>query len=233
MSTLAYRSDIDGLRAIAVLAVVLYHYGIGPIHGGFVGVDIFFVISGYLITGIIHKEIGEGRFTFAAFYERRIRRIFPALFMVLAATLAVGCWLLLPSDLLRLGNAALATLVFGSNVLFWRQSGYFDTSAEYNPLLHTWSLAVEEQFYIGLPILLILLQRFAKGQMRPVLIAGAVLSFALCVGMQSSRPAATFFLSPFRAWELLLGGWLAVGSVPLIRSSRIRVLVSVAALALL
>lgn len=231
--TIKYRPDIDGLRAIAVLAVVFYHYGIGAMHGGFVGVDVFFVISGYLITGIIHKEIEQGKFTFAAFYERRIRRIFPALFVVLAATLAVGCWLLLPSDLLRLGNAALATLVFGSNVLFWRQSGYFDTSAEYNPLLHTWSLAVEEQFYIGLPILLILLQRFAKGRVKLVLIVGAVLSFSLCVGLQTLRPAATFFLSPFRAWELLLGGWLAVGGVPPIRSTRVRVPVSVAALALL
>ncbi len=231
--TIKYRPDIDGLRAIAVLAVVFYHYGIGAMHGGFVGVDVFFVISGYLITGIIHKEIEHGKFTFSAFYERRIRRIFPALFVVLTTTLAVGFLLLLPSDLLRLGSAALATLLFGSNVLFWRQSGYFDISSEYNPLLHTWSLAVEEQFYIALPILLIVLQRFAKGWVKPVLIVGTILSFALCVGVQSLRPAATFFLSPFRAWELLLGGWLAVGGVPPIQSARVRVPMSVAALALL
>lgn len=233
MSTLAYRSDIDGLRAIAVLAVVLYHYGIGPLQGGFVGVDIFFVISGYLITGIIHKEISRGDFTFAGFYERRIRRIFPALFAVLLATLAVGAWLLLPSDLVRLGNATLATLLFGSNVLFWRQSGYFDTSSEYNPLLHTWSLAVEEQFYIGLPILLILLNRSAKGWLKPALIICTIASFAVCAWVQALRPTVTFFLSPFRAWELLLGGWLAVGSVPPMRSARTRLLVSAAALTLL
>ena len=233
MSTLAYRSDIDGLRAIAVLAVVLYHYGIGPLHGGFVGVDIFFVISGYLITGIIHKEIGRGEFTFSGFYERRIRRIFPALFAVLLATMVIGAWLLLPSDLVKLGNATLATLLFGSNVLFWRQSGYFDTSSEYNPLLHTWSLAVEEQFYIGLPILLILLHRFAKGWLKPALIGCALASFALCVWMQSLRPSATFFLSPFRAWELLLGGLLAVGAFPVIGDRRLRSAISMAALAVL
>lgn len=228
-----YRPDIDGLRAIAVLAVVLYHYGIGPIHGGFVGVDIFFVISGYLITGIIHKEIGRGDFTFVGFYERRIRRIFPALFAVLLATLAVGGWLLLPSDLAKLGNSTLATLLFGSNVLFWRQSGYFDTSSEYNPLLHTWSLAVEEQFYIGLPILLILLHRFAKGWLKLALVACAFASFALCIWVQPLRPSAAFFLSPFRAWELLLGGLLAVGAIPPIYDKRLRSAISMGALALL
>lgn len=230
---LKYRPDIDGLRAIAVLAVVLYHYGIGALPGGFVGVDIFFVISGYLITGIIQKEIERGVFTFSGFYERRIRRIFPALFAMLLATLFVGAWVLLPSDLVRLGNGTFATLLFASNVLFWRQSGYFDTGSEYNPLLHTWSLAVEEQFYIGLPILLILLHRYVKGWLKPTLVVCTIVSFALCVWIQGLRPSATFFLSPFRAWELLLGGWLAVGVVPAIRSARMRLVVSAVALLLL
>lgn len=235
MGTIAYRKDIDGLRAIAVLAVVLYHYGIGPLRGGFVGVDIFFVISGYLITGIIHKEIGRGDFTFAGFYERRVRRIFPALFVMLLATLAVGTWLLLPSDLLELGRSTIATLLFGSNVLFWRQSGYFDTSSEYNPLLHTWSLAVEEQFYIGLPILLILLHRYLRGDARLkfALLACSVVSFAMCLWFQAQGPAATFFLSPFRAWELLLGGLLAVGALPPIVRPALRSAVSWFALATL
>lgn len=229
-SSMNYRPDIDGLRAIAVLAVALYHYGIGPVHGGFVGVDIFFVISGYLITGIIHKELGRGDFTFAGFYERRVRRIFPALFAMLLATLGVGAWLLLPSDLVNLGNATLATLLFGSNVLFWRQSGYFDRSSEYNALLHTWSLAVEEQFYIGLPALLMLLHRCAKAWLKSALIGSAIVSFALCISIQEYRPSATFFLSPFRAWELLLGGVLAIGAIPAIHNGSLRWVVSAAAL---
>lgn len=228
--SLSYRPDIDGLRAIAVLAVVFYHYGIGGLSGGFVGVDIFFVISGYLITGIIQKEIERGSFTFSGFYERRIRRIFPALFAMLLVTLVVGAWLLLPSDLMKLGNSTLSTLFFGSNVLFWRQSGYFDTSSEFNPLLHTWSLAVEEQFYIGLPVLLILLHRYAKDWLKPILIGCAIVSFALCVWMQALRPSATFFLSPFRAWELLLGGLLAVGAVPPMANRPLREMLSVLAL---
>ncbi|WP_374012384.1 acyltransferase family protein [Pseudoxanthomonas koreensis] len=228
-----YRPDIDGLRAIAVLAVVLYHFGIGPLHGGFVGVDVFFVISGYLITGIIHREIQAGTFTFADFYERRIRRIFPALFAVLLATLAVGVWLLLPSDLARLGGATLATLAFVSNVLFSRQSGYFDTSSEYNPLLHTWSLAVEEQFYIGLPILLILIHKFARTRLKAVLAACCIVSFALCLLVQPLRPAYAFFLSPFRAWELLLGGLVAVGGMPAVAHRLPRECVAATALVVL
>lgn len=233
MTQLTYRSDIDGLRAIAVLSVVLYHYGIGQLSGGFVGVDIFFVISGYLITGIIQKEIERGSFTFAGFYERRVRRIFPALFAMMLVTLFVGAYVLLPSDLVRLGNGTLSTLLFASNVLFWRQSGYFDASSEYNPLLHTWSLSVEEQFYIGLPILLILLHRFVKGGLKTALVICAIASFALCLWVQALRPTATFFLSPFRAWELLLGGAVAIGVVPPIRTARTRLLLSTGALALL
>lgn len=211
---LAYRPDIDGLRAIAVLSVVFYHFGIGGLSGGFVGVDVFYVISGFLITGIIQREIEQGRFTFAGFYERRVRRIFPALFVVLAATLAVGTVILLPTDLILLGKSTLATLLFSSNILFWRTSGYFDGNSELNPLLHTWSLAVEEQFYIGLPVLLLLVYRFARGWLKPILIISAILSFAACLWMQGFRPTAAFYLSPFRAWELLLGSCIAVGNLP-------------------
>jgi peptidoglycan/LPS O-acetylase OafA/YrhL len=217
LSSGPYRRDIDGLRGIAVLAVLLYHYEIGPLCGGFVGVDIFFVISGYLITGIIQREIAEGTFTYAAFYERRVRRLFPALFVMLPVTLAVGLGLLLPSDLRALGTSGVATLSFWSNVLFWRSSGYFEAGAELNPLLHTWSLSVEEQFYIGLPILLLLVSRFARRWLGPVLVLTAVVSLAACVGFQLHRPTATFFLAPFRAWELMLGALLATGFAPRLR----------------
>ena len=156
MSAVAYRPDIDGLRAIAVLSVVLYPFGIGGLQGGFVGVDVFFVISGYLITGIIQSELARGEFTLARFYERRARRIFPALFVMLLVTMLAGLFVLLPSDLARLGQAATATVLFVSNALYFRQSGYFDDASDFNALLHTWSLGVEEQFYVGLPLLLML-----------------------------------------------------------------------------
>jgi peptidoglycan/LPS O-acetylase OafA/YrhL len=233
MNKSSYRPDIDGLRGIAVLSVVIYHFNIAPLTAGFVGVDIFFVISGYLITGIIKNEIERGNFTFTRFYERRIRRIFPALFGMLLAVLAVGALLLLPYDLRRLGGATIATLFMGSNVLFWRQSGYFDSTSDYNPLLHTWSLAVEEQFYIGFPILLVLVHRFAPRTLKPVLIGSMLISFALCVWVQAVRPTATFFLPPFRAWELLLGSIIAIGVVPAISNRILRETAAMVALVVL
>ena len=217
-----YRPDIDGLRAIAVLSVVLYHFGIGGLQGGFVGVDVFFVISGYLITRIIHSEMQRGEFTLARFYERRARRIFPALFVVLLATMAAGLWILLPSDLAWLGKASVATVLFASNVLYLLKSGYFDSSAEFNPLLHTWSLGVEEQFYLGLPLLMLLVGRFWTRGLGKVLAICAVLSFIACVVVQPLNFKATFFLSPFRAWELLLGSLLGIGAVPAIRHAAAR-----------
>jgi peptidoglycan/LPS O-acetylase OafA/YrhL len=225
-SALNYRADIDGLRAVAVLAVVFYHFGIGGFAGGFVGVDVFFVISGFLITEIIQREIKQGRFTFAGFYERRIRRIFPALFVVLAATLLAGYFILLPSDLVLLGKSTIATLMFGSNIFFWRTSGYFDTTSELNPLLHTWSLGVEEQFYIGLPILLILVYRYARQWLKLILILCVLLSFLVCTWVQLLRPEAAFYLSPFRAWELLIGSLLAVGQLPKIKQPAFREVIS-------
>ncbi|HEY4555762.1 MAG TPA: acyltransferase family protein, partial [Lysobacter sp.] len=229
--SLAYRADIDGLRGIAVLAVVLYHLDLGPLAGGFAGVDIFFVISGFLITSIIQRRIDEGRFSFAWFYERRIRRLFPALAAMLVGTLVLGAWLLLPSDLALVGKGTAATLLFASNVFFWRTSGYFNTESGINPLLHTWSLAVEEQFYIGLPILLLVLHRYARGRLALALGALAVVSFAACVALTPLRPSAAFYLSPFRAWELLAGSLLAVGAVPAVKSRATREAVALAGLA--
>ena len=233
MSASHYRSDIDGLRAIAVLSVVLYHFGIGGLQGGFVGVDVFFVISGYLITGIIQSELARGEFTLARFYERRARRIFPALFVMLLVTMLAGLFVLLPSDLARLGQAATATVLFVSNVLYFRQSGYFDDASDFNALLHTWSLGVEEQFYVGLPLLLMLVHRYRSQWLLRVIAACALLSFAACVLVQPILAKAVFFLSPFRAWELLLGSLVALGAAPQVRNGTLRAVLSVAALAAL
>jgi peptidoglycan/LPS O-acetylase OafA/YrhL len=160
--TKSYRPDIDGLRAVAVVPVVLFHSGVSLFSGGFVGVDVFFVISGYLITQILYREAKEGRFSIARFYARRIRRIFPALFFALAGTIAAGLWILLPDELSALARSAIATAIFCSNLLFWNETGYFATEAIYKPLLHTWSLAVEELFYIFFPLGLWLMHRFRE-----------------------------------------------------------------------
>lgn len=220
-----YRPDIDGLRAIAVLAVVLNHLSSRLVPGGYVGVDIFFVISGYLITGIIAREIGAGQFTFARFYERRARRIFPALFAMLAVTIVAGYLLLLPSDYAATFRGALGTLLFSSNILFWREmdAGYFAaTDAKLNPLLHTWSLSVEEQFYVLFPVLLLVCYRHFRKHITWILVGFTVLSFAGAVLLVHSKAVAVFFLSPFRAWELFAGAILALGEVPKVRSRMIR-----------
>ena len=161
-----YRPDIDGLRALAVLAVVIYHAFPSVLRGGFVGVDIFFVISGYLITGILWRELDAQRFSLLHFYQRRILRIFPSLILVLATTLAFGVGLLLADELAQLGRHIAAGSVFASNWLLWSESHYFDTSAQTKPLLHLWSLAIEEQFYMVWPLLLLLFKRIPKWSVR-------------------------------------------------------------------
>ncbi|MBP0484317.1 acyltransferase family protein [Sagittula salina] len=206
---LKYRGEIDGLRAIAVLSVVFYHFGL-PLRGGFVGVDVFLVISGFLIGGILWRELQEtGHLRLGAFYVRRFRRLAPAFFAVLAATFAVGWLLLLPFEFRELGKSAIAATVYLSNVLFFRQSGYFDASAHDKPLLHTWSLAVEEQFYILLPLLMLLFLRRPR-QMVAMLALAWGASLAACVWLTPQYPTATFYLFPFRAWELLTGVLLAI-----------------------
>lgn len=227
-----YRPDIDGLRAVAVLAVVAHHFWPALLTGGYVGVDVFFVISGFLITKIIAKEIGESRFSFADFYERRARRIFPALFAMLAAVLAVGWVLFLPSDYVAVFKAGLGTLLFTSNVVFWRQleEGYFAVDAKENPLLHTWSLGVEEQFYIVFPLLLMALFRYWPTRAVAVLALGAVISLILAQGLLAAKPVAVFFLAPFRAWELLVGSLLALQAIKPPQSSWAREALSAAGL---
>ena len=209
---LAYRPDIDGLRAIAVLSVVAYHAFPTRIHGGFVGVDVFFVISGYLISGIILRGLENGTFSIADFYARRIRRIFPALIVVLLACLAFGWFALLPDEYERLGWHTAAGAAFVSNFALWRESGYFDTSSELKPLLHLWSLGIEEQFYIVWPLLLTILWR-AGARAYITIAALAVLSFAFNVALVGQEPVAAFYSPLTRFWELLLGCLLACAAL--------------------
>jgi len=205
-----YRPDIDGLRAIAVLSIVLYHVGIEAFPGGYVGVDIFFVISGFLITSIIVREIDAGEFSIARFYERRVRRILPALIATLVATLGAGLVLAGPAQLVELGKSAAATTVFSSNIFFYLTAGYFDGPSEHKPLLHTWSLAVEEQYYILFPFLMLLIANRFGRRYAPWLVGLAVASFAACVAVTALDATAAFYLIPFRAWELMIGSVLAL-----------------------
>ena len=208
-----YRADLDGLRAVAVMAVVLFHAGISQISGGFVGVDVFFVISGYLITGLILNDMAQGRFSIASFYERRARRILPALFTVLFAASVATCGLLMPDRARAFGQSLIATVFFSSNILFSHQSGYFQ-APEVKPLLHTWSLAVEEQFYIIYPLFLFVVRRYLSRRYFLSLFPVFVLSLAFCIWSVSVHRSTAFFLGPARAWELLLGGLLAIPLIP-------------------
>jgi len=230
---LTYRPDIDGLRAIAVLSVLFFHTNIPGFSGGFVGVDIFFVISGFLITSIILKDIEEEKFSIARFYERRIRRIFPALFPVIAFTLVVGAYLFDANAFKDLGQSVTATTLFSSNILFWREAGYFDAPSLYKPLLHTWSLAVEEQFYIFFPLALLFIHRFLKKRYSPWLVIAFVLSLGISVWGVYHKQAATFYLVPTRAWELLAGSMLALGVFPNASSVWLRNILSVTGLGLI
>ncbi len=205
-----YRPEIDGLRAVAVVPVILFHAGFQPFGGGFVGVDVFFVISGYLITSIILAEMAGGTFSLAGFYERRVRRILPALFLVIAACLPAAWILMLPGDMRDFARSVAAVSLFVSNFLFWRESGYFETAAELKPLLHTWSLAVEEQFYLLFPLLLMLLWGLGRRAIVGVVIVLAMASLALAQWAAINEPDAGFFLLPARGWELLIGGLVAL-----------------------
>jgi peptidoglycan/LPS O-acetylase OafA/YrhL len=205
-----YRPDIDGLRAIAVMLVVNFHAFPEAMPGGFIGVDIFFVISGFLITGIIARELDQQRFSLVGFYNRRIRRIFPALIVVLAATLVLGWLWMLPAAYAQLSADVFASAAFFSNIALLLQSGYFDIESGKKPLLHLWSLGIEEQFYLCWPLILILAARLRLS----ILAAAsgiALASFVLNVALIGSNPVATFYLPFTRAWELLAGGALACG----------------------
>ncbi|MCH8685927.1 acyltransferase family protein [Pedomonas mirosovicensis] len=200
-----YRPEIDGLRAVAVIPVILFHAGLSLFSGGFAGVDVFFVISGYLITSIIINELEEGRFSIVRFYERRARRILPALFVVMLCCIPFAAAWMLPWQFKDFAQSLIAVTLFSSNILFWREDDYFATAAEEKPLLHTWSLAVEEQYYLLFPLLLALLWRFGR---RPVFGVIALLAGAsLLLSEYGSRHwgSANFYLAHTRAWELLIG----------------------------
>ncbi|WP_201191509.1 acyltransferase family protein [Pseudomonas fluorescens] len=209
MHTFGNRRDIDGLRALAVIPVVLFHFGFSTFSGGFVGVDVFFVISGFLITSILFREIGAQRFSFVDFWARRARRIIPALSVVMLATLALGWLLLTAKDFSELGRTVRYQSLFISNILFMREDGYFAPASDLKPLLHTWSLAVEEQYYIFFPLLMVLLMRHIR-HWRWVLFAVLLISFGLNVAYIERKPDVAFFSLPTRAWELLCGAMLAV-----------------------
>jgi peptidoglycan/LPS O-acetylase OafA/YrhL len=208
MISLRYRTDIDGLRAVAVLGVVIYHAFPWLIPGGFIGVDIFFVISGYLISGILYKGHSAGNFSFGEFYARRIRRLFPALIVMMVITMAYGRVILLPDEFRQLGKHVAAGTLFIQNIVFWQESGYFDTAASLKPLLHLWSLAVEEQFYIFFPLVLILLWKKPR-LLVPAMVALLVGTLILNVVMSVKNGVSDFFLTPYRAWEFLGGSLLA------------------------
>ncbi len=205
---LSYRSDVDGLRAIAVLSVVAFHAAPGRMPGGFAGVDMFFVISGFLIASIIQKGLVSGHFSFLEFYSRRIKRIFPALLLTLAACLAVGYFLLSDEELIALSKHVLAGAGFASNFVLWRESGYFDPSAEMKPLLHLWSLGIEEQFYLVWPFALWMAWK-RKFDLLTLTVAVGLFSFALNLYQVGLYPVASFYLPFSRFWELLVGGGLA------------------------
>ena len=203
------RAEIDGLRAVAVIPVILFHAGFGAFGGGYAGIDIFLVISGYLITTIIITDLRAERFSLANFYERRARRILPALFFVMLVSLPFAWFYLMPKDIEAFGKSLVAVSTFISNFLFWSEAGYFDTAAEPKPLLHTWSLAVEEQYYILFPLFLMLLWRFG---MRFLVIACAILGVASLAAAHigaGTLPAGNYYLLPTRGWELLLGVFAA------------------------
>ncbi len=209
-STLDYRPDLDGLRAVAVLPVILFHLGFPHTPGGFVGVDVFFVLSGYLITRQIAIELSEGRFSLLDFYDRRMRRLLPALFAMLIGSTTLALIVLLPRDLDDFGESLVAAVFSISNFYFWTASGYFAPAAETMPLLHTWSLAVEEQFYLLFPPLMLLLWRIRSANAWRTLAILALISFVASIWATRAAPEAGFYLLPMRAWELLLGSLLAL-----------------------
>jgi peptidoglycan/LPS O-acetylase OafA/YrhL len=239
LEKLRYRPEVDGLRAIAVLAVVLFHAGFGC-SGGFVGVDIFFVISGYLITKLIWFDLENGHFTFAHFWERRARRILPAFLVVTISTVAAGWFYLLPSDFRSLGRATASQALFAANIHYWLDSGYFATASEEKPLLHTWSLAVEEQFYFIVPFLLLTVYQMHRFRCRKGIVfllgLGSVLSFCTSLYGVSYYPSAAFYFLPTRAWEMLFGSLAAFmpnASVVLPKTRWHREVISLASLTLI
>lgn len=222
---LGHRNDIDGLRAIAITSVIAYHCGFRWAGGGYAGVDIFFVISGYLIGYLVYREIEAKTFSITRFYSRRAKRILPALFSVLIFSYVAGMLLLSPMEMQRFARSALAAVTSSANIFYWRTSGYFAPNSGQNPLLMTWSLGVEEQFYMLFPLLMLLLRKAPRRLLIGVLAAAGALSLAVSIVGTRSHPTAAFFLLPSRAWEIAAGVLLAVvESGPSVSSRRLAAL---------
>lgn len=209
-----FRRDIQGLRAVAIILVVLFHAWPRLLPGGFTGVDIFFVISGFLISSILLDGIETGSFSYARFYRHRIRRLFPALFLMLVAVTVAAFFVLSPAALNDFAATVATTVLFFSNIEFARSSDYFSTAAELKPLLHTWSLAVEEQFYLIFPLLLVVTKRWFRGRYLAVILSGGTISFLVGLWLGFRAPAVNFFLGPSRAFELMIGAALAAKLLP-------------------
>lgn len=229
---LRYRPDVDGLRAVAVLLVLARHL-VTKAMGGYVGVDVFFVISGYLIGASIFSDMAAGRFSIVGFYERRVRRIFPAMLVMMLGTTVLAYRYLVPSEVESYAKSLLAALASGSNFFFWRDGGYFDLPTYLKPLLHTWSLGVEEQFYVLFPVFLMFLARWFPGRLKAAIVGVMLVSFAAaCIAVRWS-PVTAFFFAPLRAWELLLGTIVSQGYVPRLHTAGSRDAASVAGLLLI
>lgn len=205
-----YRSEVDGLRAVAVIPVILYHAGLTWFKGGYLGVDIFFVISGYLITTILYDDMVRGRFSIARFYERRARRILPVQYFIMLITLPLGYLLMLPEDLENFGQSLVATVFFSNNALLYLTSGYWVMEVDFKPLMHTWSLGVEEQYYFVVPIFMLMALRLGGRALGLGLILIFGLSLAYCQYMASASPSFNFLMLFTRAWELIAGAFVAL-----------------------
>ncbi len=204
------RLDVDGLRTLAIIPVMLFHFGLSGIPGGFTGVDIFFVISGFVVARSIIVDFDQDRFSIVHFYFKRVRRLFPALFVTAFVTSIAAAILLLPGDLVDYGKSLSATALFGSNFYFWKTSGYFEADAATKALLHTWSLAVEEQYYLFAPVLMAIIFRFGRAHWKWFVFPILIFSLMLSIAAVFLGPTAGYFLLPTRTWELMLGMTLAL-----------------------
>ena len=236
---LQYRAEIDGLRAVAIVPVVLFHAGLSAFAGGFIGVDIFFVISGYLITSIIKKEIDTGTFSLVKFYERRAQRILPALFLMILLCVPAAYFVFVPYQIKDLSQAIVAAVAFMSNFFFYLETDYFNEFTNKSPLLHTWTLSVEEQFYLGFPLLMLGVHRAAPRLLTPVLVTILIASFACAVYLTETNPILSFYATHTRAWELMAGalvalhqdrlrGWIGAGSGVAMRRRSVELAVAAA-----
>ena len=212
-----YRPEVDGLRAVAVVAVILYHAGFNFFSGGYVGVDIFFVISGYLITFGLLGDLSSGKFTFTKFYERRVRRIFPALFFVMISCMPFVWYLQSPGQLREFSQSILAVTLFFSNHYFLSKTGYFGVNTDMVPLLHTWSLSVEEQFYVMFPVILLMLWRYWRVGLKVMIPVLSLLSLGACIWFETRNASLNFFSASTRAWELMVGAMVAIYRAPITR----------------